>query len=214
MAAAQGGLAMARLAGDGAVEPLVLGLPGTGTDDERSIIEALGHTQSRQAVPALIARFRHENSMDVCTSLSMLTHRQWCDFNGVGFDPAATRRRWTRQWQAEGADMTIYSADTFAEFEAEEERRRSVPIGPAPMVPAPIVRRSTRAPRINKITPAQPSPNSPLTLEGYNIGFGAPHNGVVIRFRQGTVEHVAEASGWDGDRQRRRRLATHRSDHP
>ena len=188
-------VAIARLGGDDAVGLLTRGLENADRAVERDTIEALGYTQSRRAVPVLIERFREETSTPVCRSLSVLTHRQWCDFGGLGFDSAATRRRWSRQWQTDGAQMAIYGAETFAAFEAEEERRRADTIAPAPIGPAPVVRPSPLAPRIDRVTPRQPSANSPVRFDGYNIGFGAPHDSVVIRFRQGDLEHVAKPGG-------------------
>lgn len=188
-------VAIARLGRDDAVDLLTRGLGSGNAENERDVIRALGYTQSRQAVRALIDRFRGETSMEVCRSLRVLTHRPWCARDGLDIYPDATRRRWLQQWEAEGAAMTIYGAETFAAYEAGEQQRLVATITNPPIVPTPILRPSPRAPRIDKVTPQHPAPNSTVRLDGHNLGFDAPNGSKIIRFRQSGIEHVATPGG-------------------
>jgi hypothetical protein len=94
----------------------------------RSIVQALGISRSRLAVPALIAAaenaapqmlrlpeerggllIRGRIEMDLCDALATLTHVRWCEQSDR--DRAVLRARWERWWAANGATAPIYGND-------------------------------------------------------------------------------------------------------
>jgi hypothetical protein len=75
-----------------------------------AVLQALGNTNSRSAVPILIERAEGQKgyvSNDVCIALITLTHRTWC--GGIGL--AETQAGWRRWWAANGKDARIYGPD-------------------------------------------------------------------------------------------------------
>lgn len=75
------------------------------------IAMALGNTRSAAAVPVLIGMVGDNPSQnDVCGALRTLTHRNWCD--GTAGDPAATRRKWLRDWNTSRSKGPIFGPDS------------------------------------------------------------------------------------------------------
>jgi len=75
-----------------------------------AVLQALGNTQSKSAIPILIERAEGQKgyvSNDVCTALIALTHRSWC--GGVGL--AETQKKWRTWWALNGKDVRVYSPD-------------------------------------------------------------------------------------------------------
>ena len=76
-----------------------------------AVLEALGNTQQRSAIPVLIARARGPDGHvigQVCCALSELTHHAWCDGSG---NVVAMQARWRRWWAANGATVGLYGPD-------------------------------------------------------------------------------------------------------
>jgi hypothetical protein len=101
---------MVRGGGDLGVRELERALPVASAELLDAIAFALGNTRSRAAVPVLIAMFGNVPARNnLCGALRTLTHRNWC--GSTAEDPAATRRQWLRQWNAERSKTTIFGPD-------------------------------------------------------------------------------------------------------
>jgi hypothetical protein len=75
-----------------------------------AVLEALGNTRSKSAIPILIERAEGQKgyvSNDVCNALMTLTHLGWC--GGVGLEE--TQKKWRTWWGANAKDVRVYSSD-------------------------------------------------------------------------------------------------------
>jgi hypothetical protein len=75
-----------------------------------AVLEALGNTRSKSAIPILIERAEGQKgyvSNDVCNALITLTHLGWC--GGVGLE--VTQKKWRTWWGANAKDVRVYGPD-------------------------------------------------------------------------------------------------------
>lgn len=75
-----------------------------------AVLEALGNTRSKSAIPILIERAEGQKgyvSNDVCNALITLTHLSWC--GGVGLEE--TQKKWRTWWAANARNVRVYSPD-------------------------------------------------------------------------------------------------------
>jgi hypothetical protein len=75
-----------------------------------AVLEALGNTRSKSAIPILIERAEGQKgyvSNDVCNALITLTHLGWC--GGVGLEE--TQKKWRTWWGMNAKDVRVYSPD-------------------------------------------------------------------------------------------------------
>jgi hypothetical protein len=73
-----------------------------------AIIRALGTTESRMAIPALIELSQSDAERGTaCWALVELTHHNWC---GVDGDASEIREVWQQWWKANAEKATIYGA--------------------------------------------------------------------------------------------------------
>jgi hypothetical protein len=103
---------LGRIGGDDAVRALKAGLSSPNPYLRSTVAEALGSTRSRAAVPLLIHTYSDKNGgtkNEVCSALTELTHRDWCD--GSGDDVAVQQSRWLRWWKANGTRLAMYGSD-------------------------------------------------------------------------------------------------------
>ena len=115
-------LGIGLIGGDDAVAALRAAPASSNELVEGSILEALGNTRSRLAVPAIIDRAvnpkGHVRSA-ACSALIALTHRTWCDGTA---DVAAVQARWRGWWARAGATAPLYGVEHC------EENARYAPI--------------------------------------------------------------------------------------
>jgi hypothetical protein len=104
-------LGIGRIGGDAAVAALRAASASPNPLVTGAVLEALGNTKTRSAVPVLIDRARGPNGNvlnEVCGALTTLTHRAWCDGSA---DVQAMQVRWRRWWADNGASTPIYGPE-------------------------------------------------------------------------------------------------------
>lgn len=112
------GLALAH--SDAAVETLKNAY-ATADRPVRSVLtRALGNTQSRTAVAALIALPQTlQESYAACGALAVLTHLDWCkQASSPGNNLYDTKVSWQRWWSANSKKVTIYGTDQCLDLNA------------------------------------------------------------------------------------------------
>lgn len=104
-------LGIGLMGGDAAVDALRRAPEGSNPLVESAVLEALGNTKSRSAVPVIIDRAKGTDGYvrnGVCGALITLTHRSWC---GGSADLSAEQTRWRRWWSANGPTAPIYGPE-------------------------------------------------------------------------------------------------------
>ena len=103
-------LGIGMIGGEPAVEALRDATPSPDPLVAGAVLEALGNTRSKSAIPILIERAEGQKGYvnnDVCNALITLTHLGWC--GGVGLEE--TQEKWRTWWGANANDVRVYSPD-------------------------------------------------------------------------------------------------------
>lgn len=105
-------LGLGHIGGDSVVAALASGFSGSDEEVRHAIVLALGNTESSSAVDSLIGMYSDGDDLvrnDVCSALSELTHRLWCD--GSGSSVTTQQARWRKWWSSHKENAVIYGKD-------------------------------------------------------------------------------------------------------
>jgi hypothetical protein len=104
-------LGLARIGGPGVVKNLASALPAASVRIRDAIVQALGNSRERDAVPVLIRLYADTDGLiqnSVCGALATLTHFQWCGGSG---NTAELQTQWIDWWRKNGAQLPLFGPD-------------------------------------------------------------------------------------------------------